>query len=164
MVAPEHSIANTHILHPFNQMHNHTIPSERPVDTAVNIQQGCSTSKPSVGGPRSLSPSPMDSSSSSKMDYAERVAIQNNMDIEINKPTPIRPTEDANSSYSFNMPTPDTLNHSDTLQPGPPLLTVIHQTIIYPPRLSLTAQTALPTQASGMETLVRSLYLALTNS
>jgi len=54
------------------------------------------------------------------MDYAERVAIQNNMDIEINKPTPIQPTEDANPSYSFNMPTPDTLNHSDTLQPASP--------------------------------------------
>jgi len=57
---------------------------ERPPDTAVNIQHGHTFQRNSFNLPRSLSYLPMDLSSSSKVDYAERVVMESNrMDIEL---------------------------------------------------------------------------------
>ena len=81
MVAPETSTANTHCFSPPSSMNAYHTNPERPADTAINIQRGRSSSRPSVGGPRSPSMSPMSASSESEMDYAERVALNNNMDV-----------------------------------------------------------------------------------
>jgi len=54
----------------------------RPDDMAVNIQRGCPTSRASIGNSRSPFPSPETSSSQSDMDYAERVAMQNNVEVD----------------------------------------------------------------------------------
>ena len=83
MVAPEFSVANPSFENtPTNPYMN--IPNlERPPDTAVNIQRGRLPSRSYMRAPRSPSDSPMDSSPSSKVDYAERMAIESNkMDIE----------------------------------------------------------------------------------
>ena len=89
MVAPESNLANIQsasVMHrvPNNPPSNQPPSSyfARPDNTAVNIQWGRPISRASVGGPQSPSPSPMDSSAPSDMDYAERVAIQNNMDVD----------------------------------------------------------------------------------
>jgi len=61
MVAPKSSIAYTQTsvtMNPYN------VTNERPADTAVNIQHGHPSSKPSVRGPRSPSPSPEPADSS----------------------------------------------------------------------------------------------------
>ena len=67
---------------------NFNTTSARPEDDAYNIQHGCSTSRTSTNGPCSNSPSPMDDSSSPlEVDYAERIAANCNMDIEITDPS-----------------------------------------------------------------------------
>jgi len=81
MVAPERSIANFNfIMSPMSTVHT----NEQPNDTAVNIPQGRPLSRASVGGPRSASPSPIDFSPPSEINYAERVLAQNSMDVEFN--------------------------------------------------------------------------------
>jgi len=88
MVAPESNIANIQsdsVMYnaqnnfPFNP----SLPSysTRLDNTTYNIQQGHPILRASIGGSQSPFPSPTDSSTSSDMDYAKRVAIQNNMDI-----------------------------------------------------------------------------------
>jgi len=86
MVAPERNIANFSSVNLDIDMLPHNIEpiNERPADIAVNIQRGRPTSPASVGGPRSNSPSPVNSSPPSQMDYAERISAQNNMDVEVN--------------------------------------------------------------------------------
>jgi len=75
----------------------------RPEDDAYNIQRGCSTSRTSTNGPRSNSPSPIDDSSPpSEVDYAERVAANCNMDIEITDPS-LLSAENA-TCFSFSLP------------------------------------------------------------
>ena len=60
------------------------ITSARLEDDAYNIQRGRPTSRNSAKNPHSTSPSPMDNSSSpSEIDYAECIAANCNMDIEI---------------------------------------------------------------------------------
>ena len=69
---------------------NHEYTHERPANTTVNIQWGRPISCISIGEPCSTSSSPIDSSLPSKMDYAECVQLQNNMDVkEDNKPIPL---------------------------------------------------------------------------
>ena len=57
--------------------------NERLADTAVDLPRGRPSSCPSVEGPRSASPSPMDSSPASEVSFAERVLAQNGMDVEL---------------------------------------------------------------------------------
>ena len=92
-------------------MHNHTVISKRPADIAINIQYSHSTSRPSIGGPRSPSLLSMCSFSFSEIDYAKRVATQNNINIKINKFSYIHETKDTDPSYNFNMPTFSIPNH-----------------------------------------------------
>jgi len=57
---------------------------KRPPDTAVNIQRGQMPLRNNYNTPRSLFPSPMDSSPPSEVDYTKRVVISSNrMDIEM---------------------------------------------------------------------------------
>jgi len=106
MVAPERSIANPSFS---NLAMNPEYTRERPADTAVNIQRGRPSSRISVGGPRSASSSPVDSSPPSEMDYAERVQLQNNMDVEEdNEPSPpvqSGPARTADSAFQAPQPT-----------------------------------------------------------
>jgi len=59
---------------------------ERPEDDAYNIHHRCSLSRTSTDKPCSNSPSPMDDSSPSKMDYTKRVALENNVEMSTTKP------------------------------------------------------------------------------
>jgi len=80
--------------------------SARPEDDAYNIQRGRPTSCTSTNGLRSTSPSPMDDSSPpSEVDYAERVAANCNMDIEITDPS--LPLAENATSFSFSLPASD---------------------------------------------------------
>jgi len=110
LVAPEFSLANkpSH----FSLSNNLTasmIPnttSARPEDDAYNIQRGCPTSRTSTNGLRSTFPSPMDNSSPpSEVDYAERVAANCNMDIEIMDPS--LPLAENTTNFSFSLPASD---------------------------------------------------------
>lgn len=75
----------------------------RPEDDAYNIQRGRSTSRASANEPRSASPSPMDDSSPpSEIDYAERVAANSNMDIEITYTPP--PLVNDTTNFTFSLP------------------------------------------------------------
>ena len=89
MVAPESNIANTHTSKKLMSP-NFENTIARPDDTALSIQRDCPPSHASTESSCSLSPSLMDDSPPSDCDYAERVAAQNNMDIEAdNAPHPI---------------------------------------------------------------------------
>ena len=82
---------------------NPNITSARPEDDTYNIQCGCLTSCNSTKNPRSTSPSPMDDSSPPlEVDYAEHVAANCNMDIEIMDPS-LPPVENA-TRFSFSLP------------------------------------------------------------
>jgi len=73
----------------------------RPDDTALNIPRGRSNDRANSKVPRSMSPSPMDDSSTpSEGDYAERVAAQNNMEVEVSHTSP--PSNIP--SYDFSLP------------------------------------------------------------
>ena len=77
--------------------------SARLEDDAYNIQCGHSTSHTSTKGPCSNSPSPMDDSSSpSEVDYAEHIAANCNMDIEITDPF-LSSAKNA-TCFSFSLP------------------------------------------------------------
>ena len=78
MVAPKRRIANFNFVSPFMST-EHTNKCLANSD----LPQGRPSSHPSVGGPRSSSPSPMDSSSPSEVDYAKRVLAQNRMDVKL---------------------------------------------------------------------------------
>ena len=80
--------------------------SARPEDDAYNIQRGRPASRNSTNGLRSTSPSPMDDSSPpSEVDYAERVAANCNMDIEITDPS--LPSDENATNFSFSLPASD---------------------------------------------------------
>ena len=80
--------------------------SARPEDDAYNIQRGRPTSRTSTNGLRSTSPSPMDDSSPpSEVDYAECVAANCNMDIEIADPS--LPSAENATNFSFSLPASD---------------------------------------------------------
>ena len=80
--------------------------SARPEDDAYNIQRGRPASRNSTNGLRSTSPSPMDDSSPpSEVDYAERVAANCNMDIEITDPS--LPSDENVTNFSFSLPASD---------------------------------------------------------
>ena len=82
---------------------NPNTTSARPEDDAYNIQHGRSTSRTSTNGPHSNSPSPMDNSSPPlEVDYAERVAANCNMDIEITDPS--LPSAENATCFSFSLP------------------------------------------------------------
>ena len=90
MVASESSLVNIQsvlVMHyiPNNSHSNQPLSSYfvRSDNMAINIQWDHPVSRASVRGPQSPSPLPMDSSALSDMDYAERIAMQNN--IEVNK-------------------------------------------------------------------------------
>ena len=77
--------------------------SARPEDNAYNIQRGRSTFRTSTNGPHSNSPSPMDDSFPPlEVDYAERVATNYNMDIEITDPS--LPSAENTTCFSFSLP------------------------------------------------------------
>jgi len=91
MVVPESNIANTHnskkLMSP-----NIENTKARPDDTALSIQRGCPPSCASTESSCSSSLSLMDDSPPSDCNYAERVAVQNNMDIvNNNAPPPLVP-------------------------------------------------------------------------
>jgi len=87
MVAPKFSVANPSLVNSQINPYMNLFNIERPSDTAVNIQHSCMPSWNSTRAPQSPSLSPMDSSSPSKGDYAERmVTISNRMDIEMSNP------------------------------------------------------------------------------
>lgn len=107
---------------------------ERPADTAVNIQRDRPTSRVSVGGPRSTSSSPMDSSPPSEMDCAECVCAQNNMDV-VSDNAPSPPIQNApDRTFDFALPASrpacgnsmEALNHTQAFEyenskePSPP--------------------------------------------
>ena len=79
MVVPKRRIANFNFVTP-SMSTKHT--NERPANLADNLPWSRPPSCPSVRGPRSASPSPMDSSPPSKVNYAEYFLAQNDMDIE----------------------------------------------------------------------------------
>ena len=80
--------------------------SARPEDDAYNIQRRCPASRNSTNGLRSTSPSPMDDSSPpSEVDYAERVAANCNMNIEITDPS--LPSDENATNFSFSLPASD---------------------------------------------------------
>jgi len=87
MVAPKSNIANTYnsknLISP-----NVENTKARLNNTALSIQQGCSLSRTSTDSSHSLFSSLMDNSLPSDCDYAERVAVQNNMDIVANNILP----------------------------------------------------------------------------
>jgi len=58
-------------------------PNERPANTVDDIPQDRPPSRPSIGGPRSASSSPMDSSPPSEVNYTEYLLVQNGMDVEL---------------------------------------------------------------------------------
>jgi len=64
----------------YNNMHPDST-KDRLEDNTYNIQQGYLLSWISTGGPRSSSPSPMDESLPSEVDYTMRVASENNIEI-----------------------------------------------------------------------------------
>jgi len=77
--------------------------SARPEDDAYNIQRGRLTSHTSTNGPHSNSPSPIDDSSPpSEVDYAEHVAANCNMDIEITDPS--LPSAENTTCFPFSLP------------------------------------------------------------
>jgi len=71
---------------------------------AINIQHSWSISRASIESSQSLSPLPMDSSTLSDIDYAERVAMQNNMNI--NKTAIDDPQSQVLCKESMQSPTP----------------------------------------------------------
>jgi len=80
--------------------------SARPEDDVYNIQHGCPTSHTSTNGLHSNSPFSMDNSSSpSEVDYAEHVAANCNMDIEIMDLS--LPSAENATSFSFSLPASD---------------------------------------------------------
>ena len=76
--------------------------NERPEDDAYNIQRGRSLSRISADGPRSNSPSPMDDSPPSEIDYAEIVASENN--IEMSAIGPLTSSNNLAQSFNFALP------------------------------------------------------------
>lgn len=71
--------------------HNAEQTTARPDDTAFNIQRGRPTTRAADSSTRSTSSSPMDDESTpSECDYAERVAAQNNMEVEVSLTSPLR--------------------------------------------------------------------------
>ena len=99
MVAPENNIANTHTSKKLMSP-NFENTIARPDDTALSIQRGHPPSRASTESSCSSSPSLMNNSPPSDCDYAERVAAQNNIDIETdNAPPPAGPQK-----YDFAMP------------------------------------------------------------
>ena len=111
---------------------NPNITSARPEDDTYNIQCGCLTSRNSTKNPRSTSPSPMDDSSPPlEVDYAEHVAANCNMDIEIMDPS--LPLVKNATRFSFSLPAsnpcvpleevPNSINISNidiSTEPSPP--------------------------------------------
>ena len=90
----------------------------RPDDTALSIQRGRPPSYASTESSRSSSPSLMDDSPPSDCDYAERVAAQNNMDIEADN----APSDAGPQRYDFAMPPSQTpcAPHEDAPNDLPP--------------------------------------------
>jgi len=115
MVVPESNIANTHYS---KKLMNSNVNSTkaRPDNTALSIQRGCSPSCVSTKSSHSSPPSLMDNSPPLDCNYAEQVAVQNNMDIEVdNAPSATSPLR-----YELAMPplqTPHT-PHEDTPNNG----------------------------------------------
>jgi len=86
-----------------NEQTNPNLPTARPEDDAYNIQRGRSMSHTSAKGPCSNSLSPMnDSSPPLEIDYAEHVATNCNMDIEV--ATPSLPLGNVFSGFTFSLP------------------------------------------------------------
>ena len=140
VVVPKSTIAN--ILNPseritINLNTEHT--KARPDDNAPNIQCGCPTSKSShcTSSMNNLSP-PLE------YDYAERVATQNNMNIEANTSLPL-----VTPLYNFILPpsltphafyekAPNSAAISDTnmpLEPSPPMAIPYSANILANPNL-----------------------------
>jgi len=93
----------------------------RPDNTALSIQRGCPPSHASTESSHSSSPSLIDDSPPSDCDYAERVAVQNNMDI-VDDNTP---PSAGSWKYDFAMPPSQTPHapHEDTLnEPSSPMV------------------------------------------
>ena len=118
----------------------------RPDDTAFNIQRGHLTMRANDQGPRSTFSSPMDDSSTPpECDYAEHVAAQNNIEVEVSHISPPSDTP----SYDFSLPpsqlphvsNEETLHHasnSDTntlMELSPPMVIPYSANILADPSL-----------------------------
>jgi len=79
--------------------------SIRPEDNAFNIQCKQPLSYISMEDLHSTSPSPMDESFLSEIDYAERVAFANNTEVETLNPS--LPVNNTVLSYNFILPLPN---------------------------------------------------------
>ena len=121
MVAPKFSSVNTMFEDSQNPYMNQFNP-ERPPDTAVNIQHGCTFQRNSFNLPRSPLYLPMDSSPPSEVDYAKRVVTASNrMNI---KPSiqSIAHTSDSQAYTNNNKVVPNASCQNDpSTMPIPPL-------------------------------------------
>ena len=145
MVVPESNIANTHYS---KKLMNPNVDSTkaRPDDTALSIQRGRPPSCMSTESSHSSSPSLMDDSLPSDCDYAEQVAVQNNMDIEAdNAPpaagplrykfamlplqTPCAPHEDVPNDPTLSN------NFNTSLEPSPPMVILYSANVPADPNL-----------------------------
>jgi len=139
MVAPEHRIANFNFVSSFMST-EHT--NKRLADLAVDLPQGRPPSHLSVGGPRSSSPSPMDSSPPSEVDYAKRVLAQNEIDVKLDNIPDLTNqrlwADQANDRTVFpqsNMP----LDQNEVIIPDPAPHTTGTNLITTPPNLEPSA-------------------------
>jgi len=121
--------------------------NKRPEDNAYNIQCRHLLSQISTDGPCSNSLSPMDKSPPSEIDYAERVASENN--IEMSAIGPLTSSNNLAQSFNFDLPLsqpphaanevtsdPTSNGHSSASnEPSPP--TVIPYSANVPTNLSL---------------------------
>jgi len=80
MVVPKHRIANFNFVSPFMST-EHT--NKCLIDSGIDLLWSRPSFCPSVKGPRSVSPSPIDFSSPLEVNYAKCVLAQNRMDIKL---------------------------------------------------------------------------------
>jgi len=80
MVASERRIVNFNFFTP-SMSTKHL--NKHPADTVDDISRGRPSSHPSIGGPQSASPSPMDFFPLLEVNYMERLLTQNGIDIEL---------------------------------------------------------------------------------
>ena len=89
----------------------------RPDDTALNIRRGRLSSCASTESSPSSSPSLIDDSPPSECDCAERVAAQNNMEVEVSHTSPLPSNI---PSYDFSLPPsqPPRVSNEEVLNPA----------------------------------------------
>jgi len=104
MVVPKHNIVKTLSINLDVVMrpNNTELIIKQPKDTTVNIQCGYPTLCANIRGPCNNTLLPLNSSSSSKIDYTKQIYAQNNMDIEVNLALLISNLGICNPSFSLS--------------------------------------------------------------